>query len=307
MDAIAHKGALGLPTRSHSTPPAVSTLSTQRPPTRSHSALYLSTCTRIAVHLQTHCETAEGRNARPLHNNHGKNWRCGAKSHKRKFCPLRPLLLTPAVRANPHPPPIGCIRRWGGLKGGWLGPTSSYGPPMVPAESRREIFKLKSSWRRKRQSNILAVSIKHWKEGGGGLGGGTPPPPTVYSRSNTSLPAPLRLARGTEPVRPGQNVPPPPRDALEGKGLQRLFQKRLNRRLEEAAKAVGSGYCRLQMPLKHLPFGGQWLGIGWAPWSPAPTSNASLPPPLGLVLGAPQTPNFTWATPPQWPLHNTTS
>ena len=36
------------------------------------------------------------------------------------------------------------------------------------------------------------------------------------------------------------------RDASEGKGPQR----RLGRRLEEVAKAVGGGYCRLQMPLR---------------------------------------------------------
>ena len=41
-----------------------------------------------------------------------------------------------------------------------------------------------------------------------------------------------------------------PRDALEGKGPQRRPQQRLGRRLEEVAKAVGGGYCRLQMPLK---------------------------------------------------------
>ena len=48
-------------------------------------------------------------------------------------------------------------------------------------------------------------------------------------------------------------------DALEGKGPQRRPQKRLDRRLEEVAKAVWGGYCRLQM---HLAFGGHWLGIG---------------------------------------------
>ena len=37
-----------------------------------------------------------------------------------------------------------------------------------------------------------------------------------------------------------------PRDASEGKGPQR----RLGRRLEEVAEAVGGGYCRLQMPLR---------------------------------------------------------
>ena len=43
---------------------------------------------------------------------------------------------------------------------------------------------------------------------------------------------------------------PSARDAFEGKGPQRQPQKRLDRRLEEVAKAVGGGYCRLQMPLK---------------------------------------------------------
>ena len=36
------------------------------------------------------------------------------------------------------------------------------------------------------------------------------------------------------------------RDALEGKGPQRQF----DRRLEEVAKAVGGGYCWLHMPLR---------------------------------------------------------
>ena len=49
--------------------------------------------------------------------------------------------------------------------------------------------------------------------------------------------------------------PPPPRDALEGEGPQRRSQKQLDTRLEEVAKAVGGGYCRLQMPMKHAPSG----------------------------------------------------
>ena len=40
------------------------------------------------------------------------------------------------------------------------------------------------------------------------------------------------------------------RDASEGNGHQRRPRKGLDRRLEEVAKAVGGGYCRLQMPLK---------------------------------------------------------
>ena len=43
---------------------------------------------------------------------------------------------------------------------------------------------------------------------------------------------------------------PPSPSSEEGKGPQRWPQKRLGRRLEEVAKAVEGGYCRLQMPLK---------------------------------------------------------
>ena len=48
------------------------------------------------------------------------------------------------------------------------------------------------------------------------------------------------------------------RDAFEEKGPQRRSQRRLGRRLEEVAKAVGGGCCRLQMPLKLV------LGVGGA-------------------------------------------
>ena len=41
-----------------------------------------------------------------------------------------------------------------------------------------------------------------------------------------------------------------PLDAFEGNGPQRPPKKRLDRRLEEVAKAVGGGYYRLQMPSK---------------------------------------------------------
>ena len=56
----------------------------------------------------------------------------------------------------------------------------------------------------------------------------------------------------------GMEVPPHscpmPTDALEWKGPRRRPQQRLGRRLEEVAKAVGGGYCRLQIPLR-LAFG----------------------------------------------------
>ena len=47
-------------------------------------------------------------------------------------------------------------------------------------------------------------------------------------------------------VRPG----PGARDAFEGRAPQRRHRRRLDRRLGAVAKAVGGGYCRLQMPLK---------------------------------------------------------
>ena len=45
----------------------------------------------------------------------------------------------------------------------------------------------------------------------------------------------------------------PGRDALEGKGPQTRPQRRVGRRLEGVAKAVGGGYSRLQMPFKPAP------------------------------------------------------
>ena len=43
---------------------------------------------------------------------------------------------------------------------------------------------------------------------------------------------------------------PPSPPGLHYKGPQRRSQKRLDRRLEEVAKAAGGGWCRLQMPLE---------------------------------------------------------
>ena len=65
------------------------------------------------------------------------------------------------------------------------------------------------------------------------------------------------------------------RGASEGKGPQRRPQRRLGRRLEEVAKAVGGGYCRLQLPLR-LALGvrgtvaGHRQGALEGGWSPPP-------------------------------------
>ena len=73
------------------------------------------------------------------------------------------------------------------------------------------------------------------------------------------------------------------RDALEGRGPQRWPYKRVDRRLEEVAKAVGGGYCRLQMPLKLA------LGVrdsGWAEAGrPGGGAGTSLPSNASLATG----------------------
>ena len=82
---------------------------------------------------------------------------------------------------------------------------------------------------------------------------------------------------------------PPPRNALEGKGPQRRPQRRLGRRLEEVAKAVGGGYCRLQTPLRPAlgvrgTVAGRRLGAleggrGVTPLPPPPLHASPQPPP----------------------------
>ena len=86
---------------------------------------------------------------------------------------------------------------------------------------------------------------------------------------------------GISPSRALCSLYPGARDALEGKGPQRRPQKPLDRRLEEVAKAVGGGYCRLQMPLR-LALGirgtvaGHRLGALEEGGGYLPPSNASL-------------------------------
>ena len=63
---------------------------------------------------------------------------------------------------------------------------------------------------------------------------------------------------------------------------QRRPQKRLGRRLEEVAKAVGGGYCRLQMPLRlalavRETVAGHRLGA-------LPGGGGGVPPPLPMQL-----------------------
>ena len=136
-----------------------------------------------------------------------------------------------------------------------------------------------------------------------GGGGGRPPPPPCrppwsaregtgahqytgrlicIANSSGRRPAPGSITDPSSVEYTGTRSTAPSTDALEEKGRQRRPQKQLDRWLEEVAKAVGGGYCRLQMLLK-LAFAirgtvaGQMLGTprgggGGAP----PPSNASL-------------------------------
>ena len=84
----------------------------------------------------------------------------------------------------------------------------------------------------------------------------------------------------------GPLTPPPPRDASEGKGPQRRPQKQLYQQLEAVAKAVGGGYCRLEMPLK-LALAVSWTVAGHRPGAlkvgTSPPSDASPPPLCGYA------------------------
>ena len=87
----------------------------------------------------------------------------------------------------------------------------------------------------------------------------TAPAPQRHRRrsSEEKLPNPERLNLDRQrlsscPVLEVCPPPPPPEGCIrrEGEGSQRRPQQRLGGQLEEVAKAVGGGYCRLQMLLR---------------------------------------------------------
>ena len=80
--------------------------------------------------------------------------------------------------------------------GGWLGPPSSYGPPMVPTEGGPKILKLKSSW--PKQNFRCQRQTLEGEERGGGFQGGHPPFLEVYGSSTTSLGTPPPPSSGAE-------------------------------------------------------------------------------------------------------------
>ena len=80
------------------------------------------------------------------------------------------------------------------------------------------------------------------------------------------------------------------RAALHGKGPQRWPQKWVDRWLEEVAKAVGGGYCRLQMSLSlALAVRGTVAGRGQGA-----LDGGRVPPPFQCIPGAGPVDCFVW-------------
>ena len=122
-----------------------------------------------------------------------------------------------------------------------------------------------------------------------------PPPQFRNTPPHTALPIGPRPSPLTAlvPLQGAHSLCPPVGCIRrEGEGPQR----RLDRRLEEVAEAVGGGYCRLQMPLRLAlcvrgTVAGCWWGAleGGGGLPPSP-SNASPPPPSSA---SPQVRNAT--------------
>ena len=111
---------------------------------------------------------------------------------------------------------------------------------------------------------------------------GPPPPPShicLYSRHKCQN----EQGIATLPPPNAKYFRPPPRDVLEGTGPQRRPQKRLDRRLQEVAKAVVGGYCPLQMPLKRA-FG---VGETVAGHRQGALEGGEVPPPFQCISAPP--------------------
>ena len=87
-------------------------------------------------------------------------------------------------------------------------------------------------------------------EWGGPRGGPAPRPTRIGQQCQHTREREETLARMRTVTLYKSARCPVPHGVIEGNGAQRQPQRRSGRRLEEVAKAVGGGHCRLQMPLK---------------------------------------------------------
>ena len=171
--------------------------------------------------------------------------RCSADSTHQRSAPI-------AIQWGKHPMRMSSRQRWqgssprgrGGARdvsegGEWgrggeaetgggelAGTPLLLGSPMVPAEGRPKILKLKSSWHRRHRSKILAVSLKHWKgRRGGGGGGGR----ALLERRGEGG---RRSRGGGEGVQGGGAPPPPPSSGMN----------HINRELQKCTTLTHSAY-----------------------------------------------------------------
>ena len=131
--------------------------------------------------------------------------------------------------------------------GGSPGPRLPPGAPLVRAASARDFSTISGMSLRREGPDCAAAGRSVSCARLGALGGGS------VSRSQRPkahscpyLPLCFSCCPWSRQVRGRGGLLGAGRDAFEGKGPQR----RLGRRLEEVAEAVGGGYCRLQMPLR---------------------------------------------------------
>ena len=117
------------------------------------------------------------------------------------------------------------------------------------------------------------------------VGLGTQPQPFLYQEWPKSLCPCVNciFPRNEIWVRRGGGGGSPPRDASEGKAPQRRRQKPLDRCVEEIAKVIWGGYCRLQMLALGVRGTGHRLGAlkgGGGGTTPLQCIPAPPPPPL---------------------------
>ena len=149
------------------------------------------------------------------------------------YCRLQmPLNLALGVRETMAWHRLGGLEGWGGYLPPFQcipAPSPAPPPPSQPCPTPGE--------RQTQQcTTVLCLRVR----GGGGGAPWASRCDSGYARARTPSNRRQLQCRGSG-VR---------RDAFEGRGPQRRPQRRLGRRLEEVALAVGGGYCRLQMPLR---------------------------------------------------------